>query len=838
MTSVKNSEAYDEVEDLVDLRSVWFGLRRRAALFVGVTSSIVAAVAAYAVFSTELYTSETSIMIQPKTQVFAYGSEVLGQSAADPTMVDTEVELLRSRAMAIRVYNRLNAPNLVGVTSPAAGEPAEGEDFFGRRLADIAADLADIQTNRSAATEPPGESNTAAPEPAESDGEPGAAEEPPLLAAVQPVVESPLLLNNQSPVRGGTIDSGEIQNLMNNLEIQRISTTFLIKIRHSHPSPQAAADIANAYAEEYILQQLEAQYGELRQANQWIDARLRTLREEVRQADAAAARYRAEQGLIDVTGESFSEKAATGIATELATARTRLASAQSRFDTVQNLIASGASFDAISEIIASPIIAELRTEQVALNRKLAELKVRYGDRHPEVLKTREEYTELTRQLNRERRRIVDSLRAEVNFAQAQVSSLENNFSDARNTLASNNEALVRLMELERDSEATRGVYEALLNRQKELNERDQLANANARIIARAVPSEKPSKPKKPLVLAGGLMLGLLVAGASAFVAESMDTRIRNTQDVRREFGPNAPVVLVPRIQSRLLFRNRRCDDVVRQYVQDEPDSLFAESLRDLKMYLKLAERDLTQAPTIAFTSVFRGEGTTTTAFAFASLLASSGSDVAYIEYPSRASHFFKKSDTRPDFRESETLRLGRAASGGHTDGGTIFAAGEGDDAQVQTMGDRVRDIRNDLVKARSGSEGRELTVADHRMVAGRSVCGVDLMEMDSDSVSFEDFEVSVFDSMVENVRSDFDYVIIDAPSVLAKNEGSVIASAADFTVLVMEWCSTSRGAARAATQRLLDMRATMLSFVVNKVDEKQRFYFRPEDRQFFFRRPY
>ena len=826
MTSLKNTESYDDVEDLVDLRSVWFGLRRRAALFVGVTASIIAAVAAYVVFSTELYTAETSIMIQPKTQVFAYGSEVLGQSAADPTMVDTEVELLRSRAMAIRVYNRLNSPNPARATSPAAEETPAGEDFFGRRLADIAADLADLQTKQSGAA--PSSDEAAA------DGD--TADEPPLIAAVQPVVESPLLLNNQAPVRGGSVDSSEIRSLMSNLEIQRVGNTFLIKIRHSHPSPQAAADIANAYAEEYILQQLEAQYGELRQANQWIDARLATLREEVRQADAAAARYRAEQGLIDVTGESFSEKAATGIATELATARTKLASAQSRYETVQSLITSGASFDSISEIIASPIIAELRTQQVTLDRKLAELKVRYGDRHPEVLKTREEYTELTRQINREKRRVVDNLRAEVDFAEAQVLSLEKNFTDAQGVLASNNEALVTLMELERDSEATRGVYEALLNRQKELNERDQLANANARIIARAVPPESPSKPQKPLVLAGGLILGLLVAGASAFVAESMDTRIRNTQDVRREFGPNAPVVLVPRIQSRLLFRNRRCDDVVRQYVQDEPDSLFAESMRDLKMYLKLAERDLTQPPTIAFTSVFRGEGTTTTAFAFASLLASSGKDVAYIEYPSRASHFFKKTDARSDFREPETLRLERTHAGGDVDSAEIFAAGEGDGAQARTMGDRVHDIRRDLVKARAG--GRELTVSDHQMVTGRTVCGVDLMEMDSDSVSFEDFEISVFDSMVENIRSDFDYVIIDAPSVLAKNEGSVIASAADFTVLVMEWCSTSRSAARAATQRLVDMRATMLSFAVTKVDEKQRFYFRPEDRQFFFRRPY
>lgn len=825
MTSAKNAEAFDEVEDLVDLHSVWFGLRRRAALFLGVTASIFAVIAGYALLSTELYTAETSIMIEPNTQVFAYGSDLMGQAAVDPKMVDTEVELLRSRAMTMRVYNRMRTGNLSPAIDPNAAGSERSDDFFGQRLSDIAADLADLQSNKSVIPGATDEDDTAAQDEQSTRGGAGEAEEPEALnltaAVVQPVVP---------------VDSQELSSLMKNLEIQRVASTFLIKIRHSHPSPEKAADIANAYAEEYILQQLEAQYNELRQANTWIDARLATLREEVRRADAAAAQYRAEQGLVNVTGESFSEKAVTGIATELAEARTELASVQARYDTVQSLSAAGLSYDAISEVISSEIIGEMRTQQVTLDRKLAELRVRYGNRHPEVLKTREEYAALASQIQREKRRVVETLRAEVGFATAQVRSLEQNLARAQSDMASNNEALVTLMELERDIDATRGVYEALLNRQKELNERDQLANANARIIARAVSPESPSKPKKTLILGGGLILGLLVAGASAFTAEAMDMRIRNTHDIRREFGPNAPVVLVPRIQSRLLFRHRRCDDVVRQYIQEEPDSLFAESMRDLRMYLKLAERDMTHAPTIAFTSVFRGEGTTTTAFAFASLLAAAGKSVAYIEYPSRVSHVFKKADPRVSYTEKETLRLGTPLTVEEEPAADADGDEPQDDAEntTQLTGDRVQDIRRDVV----AKEGRALEVAEHRMVADRTVCGVDVMELESNKVSYEDFEVSAFDSMIEDIREDFDYIIVDAPSVLAKNEGSVIAAAADLTVLVMEWCATSRGAARAATQRLVDMRATMLSFVVTKVDEKQRFYFRPEDRQFFFRRSY
>ncbi len=880
MASTLNSDKYEEVEELVDLRSVWFGLRRRAALFFGVTASVFAALAAYAFLSTELYTAEASMMIEPKTQVFAYGSEVLGQTAADPKMVDTEVELLRSRAMAIRVNNRLRAIGAPSVNAGLAGDADRTDDFFSERLGDIAADLADLQSNRTVVMPDAGDSSDTsldAIDPAEengadavdaeltddeaSDGEAsdeasavdasfvasrehdkasdktaqlaelsGRADgrQPALLnaAVVQPVASSGAALSTRES------DSRAIGRLMKNLEIQRVGSTFLIKIRHSNPSAQAASDIANAYAEEYILQQLEAQYNELRQANKWIDARLATLRQEVRQADAAAALFRAEQGLMDVTGESFSERAVTGIATELATARTALGTATARYDTVRALADSGASYDSISEIINSPIIAELRKQQVELDRRRAELKVRYGDKHPEVMKNREEYTELAQQIAREKRRVVDSLESEVNFAAAQVRTLEANLAAAQGDLASNNDALVRLLELERDLEATRGVYEALLNRQKELNERDQLADANARIIARAEPPESPSKPRKKLILAGGLLLGLILAGASSFTAEAMDTRIRNTHDVRREFGPNAPVVLVPRVQSRLLFRQRRCDDVVRRYIQEEADSSFAESMRDLRMYLKAAQREASEPPSIAFTSVFRGEGTTTTAFAFASLLAAGGNNVAYIEYPSRAAHFFRQSDIRNGSRlgapDGEPTQLEAIADG---DGDASDFAEEGASELVRTSHDTVREARSEIVSAGA----RDLEVA-HRLVAGRTICGVDVMEIDSEHRSYSEFDVPVFDAMIEDIRADFDYIIIDAPSVLGKNEGGIIASAADYTVMVMEWCSTSRGAARAAVQRLMEMRAQLLSFVVTKVDEKQRFYFRPEDRQFYFRK--
>lgn len=840
MAQDKSLQYYDEVEELVDLRSVWVGLRRRAGLFAAIAATVFMGVVAFTFLSTELYTAETSLMIQPKTEVFAYGEDIFPQAAADPSMVDTEVELLRSRAMAIRVADRLRFEG--NKTSTNDEDSADEEkDFFARRLAAVAADLADLQSSQKLTTPDiaaSGEEALAA----AGDRTVAKPDEAGIVAAVAAEAIKPTMsADAPDKIEGGpSLDHASkelvrptnrrIEQILKNLEIQRVGDTFLIKIRYSSPSAAEAAKIANTYAEEYILQQLEAQYSSLRQANKWIDARLATLRVEVRSAEEAAAQYRAEQGLVDVTGSSFSEKALAGIATELAAARTNLASLRARFNTVSNLASSDAPVESISEVLSSPVIADLRRQQAEISRRRAELNVRYGEKHPDLKKIAEESAGLDAQLDSEVRRIVEGLRSEVGFAAAQVRSLEESMQKGQNELASNNAAGVKLLELERDIEATRGVYEALLNRQKELNERDRLSDANARIIAAAEPPEKPSKPQKKLLLAGGLFLALLLGGASSFAAEALDTRIKNTHDVRREFGPSAPVVLIPRIQSRLLFRHRKSDDVVRRYIMDEPDSAFAESLRDLRLRLKAAERETTGSVAVAFASAFKGEGKTTTAFAFASLLSSGGKRVAFVNFMNAGRQYF---ESAPDEREMKG------------EGASLLSNRAGEPLRIEAQepqpkpaadanaGDLVRELRGKALTAQSAG-----AVTEFEARPAKKVCGVSLIEFKSGVKLFDEFDLGAFEGTLAKLRADFDYIIIDTPAVFAKPEASVIAAAADFTVLVIEWCVTTRGAARAVAQRLMDARANILSFAIVKVDERQRYYFRPEDRQYYFHKPH
>lgn len=68
-----------------------------------------------------------------------------------------------------------------------------------------------------------------------------------------------------------------------------------------------------------------------------------------------------------------------------------------------------------------------------------------------------------------------------------------------------------ILQLSRDVDSGQAVYMQLLNRQQELNIAKSSAIGNVRIIDDAVSQPKPIKPKKIIILLGGILLGGVIS---------------------------------------------------------------------------------------------------------------------------------------------------------------------------------------------------------------------------------------------------------------------------------------------------------------------------------------
>jgi uncharacterized protein involved in exopolysaccharide biosynthesis/Mrp family chromosome partitioning ATPase len=849
----QDDQNYGSIDEAVELRAIWHGLQRRFGVFSVVFLITFLSVAIYAFTAQRLYTAETSMVIESRTENLVGTGDVLSNTAALPREIETEIELLRSRAMAMRVIRRLQSEfgdSVFGDGAPSLSirQPAAGDESL------IEESPFSLEEFGLGSPQPAGDEALPPPAP-EQDGEIQASSSPGNSSSESFAIEDaiPTLMTSEPSepdaftgnVGDFIMPTGLINQVLNRLQVDRVGTTYLVRIRYSAPSVQNAALIANAFADEYIQEQLEAKFEALRQTSQWIDARLNVLREEVRASEETASKFRAEFGLIDNEGTNANERRISQLATELATARTELSAAIARYDSVNRTLQRSEPIETINEVMSSPIIREMRRQQAEVLRRRGELRARYGELHPEMKQVNQELEDLGQEIEIEISRIIENLKREVNYAEIRVNRITADLTELQKEIATENPTFVRLRELERDTLASRELYEALLDRQKELNELERLAQPNARIITRASPPDSPSRPQTTLLFAAGGALAILLASVSAFIAEAADTRIASSADLRRSFGSSVPVVLVPKVQRRKVFRDQELGELTDTYIREKPSSTFADAFREMRMHLMMAKNaDQKEAPiSIAFASSFRDEGATTAAFSFATLLASEGERVVFVDadvYARRDESIFN--DRKPGLFHDSFKLITDARKKERTKEGPAFEFyHEGEEPAGELPADEQGGGK-ELMENRDAGGGDATLIgigpaADTGVTLFKTVNDVDIVMLSENrGVATEEADGVSIDGLLSRLSGMYDYIVIDSSAILEKADASYIASRADYVSLLTEWRVTTRDALMTACRSLIDVHANFLCFVINKVDERRRHFFRPEDRKFYFSR--
>ncbi len=242
-------------------------------------------------------------------------------------------------------------------------------------------------------------------------------------------------------------------------------------------------------------------------------------RAEVIEGETAVEQYRSANGLMSASGATLTEQEISGYNTQLATVRAQQAEDEARLSTARAQLADGSTGDDVGEALQSTVVQQLRTRRAEVSGRVADLTSRYGARHPDRQRAEGELADIDAQIQAEIVRIVSNLEARVQVARQRTASMQASLGGARRTLALNNSAGVRLNELERNAEASRTLYQALLDRYKQTTSQAGLATSDARIVSRATVPVDPTSPDIGVNLMLGLILALGAGAAGVALAE-------------------------------------------------------------------------------------------------------------------------------------------------------------------------------------------------------------------------------------------------------------------------------------------------------------------------------
>ncbi|HEX2135563.1 MAG TPA: polysaccharide biosynthesis tyrosine autokinase [Microvirga sp.] len=385
-----------------------------------------------------------------------------------------------------------------------------------------------------------------------------------------------------------------LRHFKKNLYIQRVGRTYVIEIGFRSLDPAKAAKIANAVADAYILDQLQAKYKATRRAGAWLQERLAELRGEAVAADRAAQDYKVKHNIVDAGGRLVNEQQLAEVSSQLVQARAHTAEAKARLDRIQEIGESGLKDATVADSLRNEVINRLRQQYLETSKREAEHSVRYGRDHLAAVNLRKEMQQIERVMSEELKRIAEVYRSDYEIARSREESLQASLEELTRQSADTRQAQVSLRVLESSSQAYRALYDSFLQRFMETTQQQSFPNTEARVITEATGAEK-THPKVAVVLGLGGLFGFLFGCGAAFARERLDRVFRTPRQVEQTIGVECLGVL-PAVQVK---------DPVRPPAGEEPADGGLLGGRLIARDLGIA-RHVVVAPFSRFTETVRG----------------------------------------------------------------------------------------------------------------------------------------------------------------------------------------------------------------------------------------
>ena len=570
-----------------------------------------------------------------------------------------------------------------------------------------------------------------------------------------------------------------LATLKANLGVTRLGRSYIEQISYTSLDREKAARIANAFADAYIEDQLQAKFDGTRRASAWLEQRIAELRQQASDAYRAVQDFKSQNNIIiGVDGKLASEVELDQLGIALAKARADTSQARAKLDRISLVLDQRTERESltipdpvVTDALSNPVITRLRQQFLDNQSKESEWRARYGADHQAARNLRAEMAAQQRAIWDEISRIAESYKSELQIARSQEESIDKRMIEVFEKSGTLRQSQVRLRELETASNTYRGIYETFLSRFTQSVQQQSFPSTEARVVTFASPPNSPSSPKVALTLALAGVCGLGLGIATAFAREQMSRQVHTRAQLEKLLGTSCLAVLPAFAKKKSAARKPGAlptSDAFHQMNEATPFSATAEALRYIKVAIDL---NPSGGKVIGMVSALPGEGKTTVAAAFASFVAKNGARTLLID---------------ADLRNPSMTR---------------------------TLGYNGHPGILNLVADKSDFD--ELVINDANLKFDFLPSATQIKPTNSADV----LNSATMKDTLKAARSRYDYVLVDLPPILPVVDVKAAAHLFDAFVLVVEWGSTATDEIVRAVNTSPIVRERLLGTVLNKADE-------------------
>ncbi len=312
-----------------------------------------------------------------------------------------------------------------------------------------------------------------------------------------------------------------------NVMVRSSGTNRIVEVSCDSTSAQLAADFCNTLTQEYIDENLEARWKTTEYTGQWLTRQLQDLKVKLEKQEEELQSYARATGLV------FTDEKNDVQQTTLADLQRELSAAQVDRILKQSKqeMAATSPAGALPDVLDDTSLKESQKALADLQARLAQLRVTFTPSHPEVKRVQAQIASTEASLQAAGSNVLTRIRKEFEAAERRETLLANAYTAQAHEVSGHAEEAAHYSLLKRDVDATRLLYETLLQRLKEASIASALRANSIRVVDAA---ERPSIPYKPdvrRVCTIGLLLGLMSGFAFVVLRERADRTLQDPGDV-------------------------------------------------------------------------------------------------------------------------------------------------------------------------------------------------------------------------------------------------------------------------------------------------------------------
>lgn len=335
---------------------------------------------------------------------------------------------------------------------------------------------------------------------------------------------------------GGSIEDWLADMLIAGLQVETTQSS-VIDVSYQGGEPRETAAIANAFAHAYMDTMLELRVEPTREAATWFDDQLKTLRADLKQAQAEVTEFQQKHGIVSADERLDDQYSRLEeLSSQLLEAQQQAIEYEIDARTAGRIVEEDRSLEGLPQIQSNEHIQQLDTQLLEGEAQLDALATKLGRNHPEYERQLAENETKRTKLRAEARKIVASAENRALQSHERVGELEKAVEAQREQLLELKSERDELSVLMRNVDSAQNAYDTAMQRSVVSQVESRASQTNVAMLSQAVVPRSSYRPNPMLNIGLAIVVGTILGGGLVLLAELADRRVRSGADLSQEAG--------------------------------------------------------------------------------------------------------------------------------------------------------------------------------------------------------------------------------------------------------------------------------------------------------------